>query len=303
MSSLNKIIIHIGAHKTGTTHFQDTLNLMQEVLKEELDVHYINRDRFRVTLDKLIPWGIKKKLYALLPDRLKFQLIKKSLLKDIDASILLISEENILGSAVEQCSSSPYPDLKRRMDFIRVLSKYIDVEVYISIRSFDRVLPGAFVTGLRFFPDKAMQAKKDVETSLASNKYPTWHHLISRVRAVLPGVSVKVWTQEDYRHKSSNIIRYVLDKKDLDVPAMEAPQETVTPNEKGVELAIQQSQSSMHMSEWAKVCDKIYSANQSDDNHEKFNFLSKDDIKVLKKSYQDDLANISKSWPNSMMRF
>lgn len=302
MTKKKQLIIHIGAHKTATTHLQDTLSQMQNSLNE-LDIKYLPRGEYR----KKIQLAIGRKFVYI--DRLAFGMIATYYFKNLFANgsethrKILISEENILGNIVDQISIKPYQhNLENRLYFIKRLSKKYDVKLLLSIRSFVDIYPGAYATSLRLFPQEAINAKKQLVDDLKQGEVPRWVDLIRLVKKILPNLKLLVWTQEDYRNHSNQVISKIIDSEDEDIVQIPPPSVTVTPSLRAISKAEQEVERKGEIPvDWPTICDDIYRQNQPSDTCEKYSFIDQDTRKKLQDSYARDLEEIKHLWPNEMI--
>ena len=295
---------HIGAHKTATTHVQDTLNEIHSELLENT-INFIPRHIVRPRLSQVDPDRIRSLKYRLLFGQLKRNVIKKTLFPDLPLDeTIIISDENILGTIVDGLSTKPYEDLDRKLDFIRHLSKEFLIKIFFSIRSFDEVLPGAYITALRFYPKEAIIAKEKLLYDLENEIFPSWVDVIGRLKLALPKIGFKIWTQEDYRNHSNQIIFELLGTTVRRIPVIPPPKETITPSYAAiieVEKMIQEFK--YCPANWTSVCESIYASKPAKDDSQKYTFLNKTQIGQLRKSYKDDLIKISKLWPIDIIQF
>ncbi|MES9903724.1 MAG: hypothetical protein ABW168_13750 [Sedimenticola sp.] len=304
MKKHGELRIHIGAHKTATTHLQDTINAMGLELLES-KIYYIQRHLGRSKIVKVTPWGVSSIKYRLLFGFFKREYIKKTLFSGIRLDeVILISEENILGGIVDELSSKPYPKIYERLEFIRQLSKEFSTKIFLSIRSFDRVLPGTYITGLIHQPEKAIIAKQKLITDLDNQLLPRWVDVIDRIKIALPDIPLYIWTQEDYRNNSDKIICKLLNKKIMSIPIIAPPLETTTPSYESVsDIEKLFEKTHVRPTNWVSVCSSIFSLKPAKNDADRYTFLNPSQIKQLKSSYKEDLKSISELWPNTLISF
>ncbi|WP_440903473.1 hypothetical protein ACMZOO_11460 [Catenovulum sp. SX2] len=302
-STNNELRIHIGAHKTATTHIQDTLKVMKPSL-EQRNIHYISREEVRPRISRINPWGIEALKDKFRPRFLKKKLVDRSLLFDVpDNKTIVFSEENILGSAVDGLSEHLYPNLEKKLQFIKLLSEDYKITLFLSIRGFDAVLPGLYVTALRFHPIEATKAKNALTLSLAAKKIPSWLGIIKRIKATLPNIELKIWTQEDYRQHADFIISEFVGQGVETIPKLPKPVQTMTPTKE----AITQAEALIAAFErppndWLAQCDSLYQSKTVNDNKDKYTFLEQAQVKSLREQYNKDLQMIERLWPNSIIK-
>lgn len=292
---MKKILVHIGAHKTGTTHFQDTLSLMNLDLSEN-GITYLSRQEFRPRLDRYFSWGKREQLIAMCPLSLQ-QLRAKLLLipNEKKWQKLFISEENLLGTPADLLLTTIYPNAVKNLRFLKALSCKYEICILAGIRSFDRILPAAYATAIKFEPEVAINRKNNICKEIELGRTPSWIDFFSRVKEELPQISIKIWTQEDYSEHSSEIIRKALNiDSRIRVPDLPPPRETVTPskdNIKEIEKSFKNFNSSS--SEWLKKCeDTITSGENTMSSNDKYTFLENSHIDLLKIDYKKQLTQL-----------
>ncbi|QJR81979.1 hypothetical protein CA267_015070 [Alteromonas pelagimontana] len=290
--------IHIGAHKTATTHLQDTLAAVKEELAQQ-NIIYLPRDDYRDAIRELTHTSRLAKLKL---SFLKKGYLARNLMQQCNAdSTLVISEENIMGDCIDLCAIQPYQRVN--LDFIKFISGYIDTTVYLSIRSFDKVLPGAYTTALRFKPKIALKAKQALSTALKNGQSPSWLPVLYNIQLQLPAAKLKIWQQEDYSNHWREIIKEFTGAE-LAVPVIQPPEGTVTPSLDAVKYVedMIQAESFVAPKYWTKVCRDIYQDKKATSNEDKYTFIDKDMQQVLQQQYQNDISVIQQEWPEALVR-
>ncbi|MDM7859710.1 hypothetical protein QTP81_03690 [Alteromonas sp. ASW11-36] len=292
---------HIGFHKTATTHFQDTLLAMRNDLVNQ-GMYYEPLDETRQKLSALTPKGKKKMLYDLAPAKLKYLYLRKTnFYLPSHCEHLLLSEENVSGTPLQLLSERLYPQIESKLHFLDVLaSQKLDVRVYASIRSFDKVMTGAYITMLRFNPKGAIAAK-DYFLELFKHGYrPNWHDLLKRINGITARpFAFKIWTQEDYSKRSSDIIKAFIGDENIAVPTLSRPTSTMTPSYSAIEKIEQMAAKfDKKPANWRQVCDDVYQTFPANNKAEKYTLFSEQEASLLKRLYQEDLQRIDESFPN-----
>lgn len=298
MTSVNKpqLIFHLGAHKTATTHFQDTLSLMKDELAS-YGVTYHSRGEIRGKLRRIISSPFTSFAFKHAPSSIKNRICQRMFIPP-DVEQVFVSDENIIGSCVDELSIHPYRELETRTGFIQSLLKSYSVKILFSVRNFKRVFPGAYTTALRFDPEAAIKAKTSLSEVLNDGKIPRWTDVIARVRVALPGADVCVWSQEKYKCNPADTIRNVLDIPDLVVPSVDDPKETITPNKLAVNLAESRIQKGdINKQTWLAECDAIFHEHCVGDETERYTFLNNRQNQLLKDSYELDLIELRQQCP------
>lgn len=131
-----KVVLHLGVHKTATTHFQSRLFNSKKKL-EESGVCYFGLDETRALITSRI--GSDDDLYKSIVPKVK------------GCKKLLISDENIIGGTEKIHSPLIYPDVEPRLKF---LLNAIPVEldsVHITIRDPESYLISRYSEYLRHY--------------------------------------------------------------------------------------------------------------------------------------------------------
>ena len=197
--------IHIGAHKTATTHLQETLAAMRPALLER-GVDYIP---LRICAGAASPrrsgagrpgtgcrrcagrccggwWRATSTRCAPGP------------------ATLVLSEEKLIGGSQHIFAEPIYPGMQRIIALLATLGRQAELTLFLSIRSFDTQLPSAYVQELRYMPPIAGGFDNIKRRVLA--RPPSWFELVRRIRAAAPGVPLRIWRQEDYRDNTAAIL-------------------------------------------------------------------------------------------------
>ena len=142
--------IHIGAHKTATTHVQETLAAMRAGLVAR-GVDFIPNSgccagRLRRGARAPAAWNR-------LPP-LRGPMVRRMVARHLDPlragpATLVLSEEKLLGGSQHVFAEPIYPQVQRIIALLATLGGRADVTLFLSIRSFDTQLPSAYVQELQ----------------------------------------------------------------------------------------------------------------------------------------------------------
>lgn len=192
----SRLHLHIGLHKTATTHLQDSLLAATATLRRH-DVGYVGRDEVQRTgllryirAGEFHRWGLTERLQHRSPE----SFLRSRLLGSTrGCERVVISEERVLGRAVDLIEGV-YPNLETYLTTLRSIMGD-DAVLYLSLRNQADVLPSAYCQALRSHssPRPFAAIADDWVTSP-----PRWTTLIERIRNVMLGVQIKVWTYEQY---------------------------------------------------------------------------------------------------------
>ena len=185
------IRLHIGAHKTATTHLQDFLEPHQEYLAGA-GITYISRRKFRSS-------RIRRQVEAAYLDTTSNIFPKKNLKtlfaeNGYDSNRILISDEDIIGSSFNLIRAM-YPNHRLRLFPWRALLDEGKIEFYLSIRNYRDLLPSAYSQALR---DGDIIPDFDIFRNHWLQAEPSWYKLLLSLRKLLPDSKITVWSFERY---------------------------------------------------------------------------------------------------------
>lgn len=217
--------VHLGAHKTATTHLQDTLLSGRDALDRN-GLLLVPRERLLIAgLIRYLRFGEfrRKALSELFLGQSTDMCMRRRLLKNRRAhDQVLISEERILGRATDLLDGF-YPDLETYLNTIAKIVGDDPITVFLSIRNQADVLPSAYSQALRTH-NRPKPFDEIVEGWLQSP--PRWTALVERLQQALPEASIKVWTFEEYTANPSRIIAALTGKDELQFADLSRPDRT-----------------------------------------------------------------------------
>lgn len=175
-----KLHLHIGAHKTATTHFQNVLEANRHLY--HCNIHYLCTEELRNNLR----WSNGR-----------VDLTSCELYLDKIRSLsptLVISEENLSGETKDIYKQLfSYSDIENRLNSFREFTQDFDeIEVWFGIRSMDGFLPSIYSESLRHWP------YKEFEKVYARNYSQIWLPVIKSIRQVFPNARINVIRYENY---------------------------------------------------------------------------------------------------------
>lgn len=234
--------IHIGAHKTATTHVQEILTLMRPQLVERgidfIDNHAVRRSGLARAL-------AARRIATRLP-LLRGRAVAALLAAHLDPlrapeapTTMVLSEEKLMGGSLDVFADPVYPPIERMIPKLASLGSRAgggaEVTFFLSIRSFDGQLPSAYVQELKFSPPIGGGFEKLKPRLLA--RPPSWFDLVRRIRAAAPAVPLRVWCQEDYRRDPAPFLAALCGGDPGPLPAMADPPWTKSPDLAAVRAA------------------------------------------------------------------
>ncbi len=177
--------LHLGAHKTATTHFQNVMESNRSLYEKA--AHYVAMNEFRenITHDQ-------KLLNPLYSNEINKYL---NTLTQTERHSLIISEENIIGEAIDIYHSTLlYSNIKKRINRLKhFISQFSDVNIWISIRSMDAFIPSLYCESLLHWGFRRFGL-------VFSGQYAqSWVPVISVLRESFPGAKINIISYDNYR--------------------------------------------------------------------------------------------------------
>lgn len=185
--------LHIGAHKTATTHLQATL-IRHRAALAEAGVQFERPDAIRALVG---PGRRAAVQMGPIPSFRRAGASRRLVKLDQGRDRMVISDENSLGLCPEIFQRELlYPTVYRRMTVWRRLSEQRQTVVYLCIRNYAAFFSGAFVQVIR---TKSVVAP-DADCLAAIAKMPRrWGDVIRDIRRALPSARLRLWRFEDHQ--------------------------------------------------------------------------------------------------------
>ena len=286
--------VHIGAHKTATTHVQDTLEHIRYQLAE-VGIEYIPRQEIRTQGGfPLCPWWQYQPLIQRVLAKKPQQNHWIESYEDRQ-KVLLLSEENLLGSVSGLLRSPIYPDLEKKMAMLGSLKKKNKLTLFLAIRSFDSILPSAYGQQARMA--KAKPGAFDAIKKIALKKPSTWSSVIGRILKAVDVDQLKVWKYEDYICNQDFFLANVCKNSMSSFPHIPPPPSTRSPSAEAIRLLekINPRLSRRQRTEEASlIC-------STDNSCKSFRPFSAAEVEKLRSIYEEDILLIEKKYPGVMI--
>lgn len=273
---------HVGAHKTATTHLQAVLERLAPDLAAQgvaalpmAETRPIGRFRLRAGPP-----------HSRLRDKVRRRFKHAKHLRRLaqGADIAVMSEEDVLGWSQDQLENRFYPDLSG-LDVLPMVSGRAPLHVYVSLRSYDTLLPSAFFESYKVFPDAGARLKHGVASAL--NGTSNWVVLMDRIAKRLPSAKLHFWRQEDYAVAPKPIIDAFVGVDIGAVPDIPRPTQTKSPNANALE-AVAALDPNLEMRDRIAKVEAIYASNPREAGP-KPALLTPEDITKLQEAYARDI--------------
>ena len=295
--------IHIGAHKTATTHVQEILTLMRPQLVARgidfIDNHTVRRSGLAKALSA-------RRISTRLP-LLRGRAVAALLAEHLDPlrapeapTTMVLSEEKLMGGSLHVFADPVYPPIERIIPKLASLGTWAgggaDVTFFLSIRSFDGQLPSAYVQELKFSPPIAGGFENIKPRVLA--RPPSWFDLVRRIRAAAPAVPLRVWRQEDYRRDPATILAALRGRDPGPLRAMEDPYWTKSPDL----AAIRAAEALPHALSRPERRAKVLEIFRDSAGGARFDPFAPEEKALLRAAYARDLERIEALDPGILIR-
>lgn len=189
------VALHIGAHKTATTHLQQSIEANQEKL-EASGVQYYGPNDLRPESQSLIElFDLRVKGKTPQPQRGRAEQ-RELMIKD--GHRLLFSDENFCGTLQRTVGVLPMPLYPKAPERVSALAEAIDlgpIEVYLSIRNPTDFLVSSYSQAV--LGGATLPFAEFVKNNPATGIY--WPGLIARLKSATGVKSITIWRYEDYR--------------------------------------------------------------------------------------------------------
>lgn len=290
--------IHLGAHKTATTHLQETLAAARASLAEK-GIDYIPNPDIRE--NKLAPTLWRRRPIARVP------ILGPSRMREVIEAVLeplrigpgcvVLSEENIIGVPHQILETPIYPQVTTSVSRLASLGLQAELALFLSIRSYDTLVPSAYAEALKHAPPPEGGFATVRERLLAAP--PSWFDLVHRICTAAPMTSLRIWRQEDYRANSRAIMEEFCGIELGALPQISDPSWTRSPSAEGIAVA-EALPADLTRAERRRRVVAIY---EEFGGQERFRPFGAAERRKLRAAYEADIERIARVYPDVMLRF
>ena len=291
--------IHIGAHKTATTHAQETLAAIRPALLAQ-GVDFIPNPLVRKS-GLALALGRRQAWQRLPP--LRGTMVQRVMTTHLDPlragpGTLVLSEEKLIGGSQQIFADPVYPKMHRIVVLLATLGRHADLTLFLSIRSFDTQLPSAYVQELRYMPPIGGGFENIKRRVL--KRPPSWFELVRRIRAAAPGIPLRIWRHEDYRGHTAAILGALAGLDELGpLPQVADPASTKSPGLEAIRAV--EALPAMPEPERREQAWAIFRADPG--GGARFRPFSEEERAILRAAYAADLERIAALDPGILLRF
>jgi hypothetical protein len=292
--------IHIGAHKTATTHLQRTLLAARGQLLERgidyLPLPALRKSGFADSVRRMAdipPWVLGMGApFVRRYIRLRLAPLRQG------PSRVLMSEENLLGRSGDALRPELYAGAERIGAVLSKLRGTADVAIFLTVRSPETFLPSAYAQHLRAAPPPS--GGFDAIRSRVVADPPSWYDLVTRLLAAGPKLPLRVWRYEDYAANREAILRELCGCDPGTVPEIPTPAHTRSPGAAAIRR-VEALPRDLPRKTWRERVSEIFDSAGPDEP--RFHPFSEREAELLRASYARDIARIEALRPDPVVWF
>ena len=286
--------IHIGAHKTATTHLQEILAARRGALSEAGIHHPDMRGNWLLecTLERGKNWRKRLKVSRWLRARLAVAQMES----ETALPTLLVSHEQIIDDIRGLFADSYYPDAGRRLGDLMSALRGREVTLFLSLRSHAPLLPSAYCQCLRT-GRWDIPPLDDLERWALSSR-ATWTDLVRRLRRACPRARLVAWKFEDYLEDPPRFLDLVTGARiSQPWPSLSAPSSTRRLSWEAV-TQLQAQDPAMPFLERLELGRRI---GDHDEGRTPFRPFSEATHRLLDERYERDIDSLRKEFPGVLV--
>jgi len=289
--------VHLGAHKTATTHLQGALAAKKGQLRragvEYLPLHRMRQAKVQELRKRLDAEGVRG------PAR-RAALTEALLPKGPRCATVALSDENLIGIPMTLLRQGLYPRAHRMVKFLsRLGGDGATLRFYLATRSLDTLLPSTYAEATR---RRHLEGGFDAVRRRILSDPPRWSRLVADIRKAAPEAKLRVWRYEDYPSRARKVAELFLGVDPGDLDEGKRPGGTATPSARAVAEAEALPPELSVDERWARTS-KIYGAHPATGRDDKYNPLTEEERAALRADYDADLARLEAEHPGVMMRW
>ena len=216
----------------------------------------------------------------------------------VGPEVVVLSEENIIGVPEHMLMVPSYPQAELNVGRLASLAGRAEVMFFLSIRSYDTLLPSAYVETLKHALPPPGGFQEAVAELLARS--PSWFDFVSRSAPRRLASPCGIWRQEDYRANARAIMEAVCGCALAPLPEISDPTGTRSPSADAIATAEAMPRDLPRAERLTRVRE-IFSA--AEPGADRFRPFGKAERQRLRAQYEADLERIARAYPDVLMHF
>lgn len=190
--AMAKVLLHLGAHRCATTTFQHYLDDKSQTLLRHGTAVWTPKTTRDGVFDSLVRPPEQE-----VPQLNAVQDHIRSRIGDVQADRLLISEENMIGTPLDNLSQRAlYPGITPRLERFKAAFGQV-TRIGLAVRSYDRY----WASLLAFSLLRGGQIPKPDDIAALAAQRRTWCDVVGEIRHVFPNTQIQVWPFENFAHR------------------------------------------------------------------------------------------------------
>lgn len=228
------IHLHLGAHKTASTHIQASLRRAKPRL-EAAGVRVALPDELR----EIVGGAGRRAARGPVSRALLTKAARRDLAAIAGAPLTIASDENAIGSCVEIVRSGVlYPTAAGRLSLWRDLTERDETTMFLALRAYPAFFAAAHAQAVRARGPVAIRADARKRILAPPRRWPD---LVADLRAALPAARLKIWAFEDHAALSTTLLAELTGRDDvrpvkrrsMRTPSRDAMRALMTPSRRG----------------------------------------------------------------------
>jgi hypothetical protein len=294
-----QIVLHLGAHKTATTYLQSRLGRSAELLREN-GVCYVRVGELREAVLSVRDRTSLPNRIAAVRNWRTAGVYRRYLREAEDAECrrLVISEENLLGSlAVLVKTGFFYHAIQKRLEPVFKGLNGRPVTALLAVRSYDTFMASVWSQLIR----NEGYCKIDEEIKARLLAVPRgWVEVIQDIISALPaGSQLRLWRYEDFIKDDTEVISALVGAENCNHVAQIAQHMLPRLSVRAMKRLDELSRNGMPTGpENVKRVGKRFSKEKG---FKPYSPWTDEQIGILSKRYEEDIARIRSRWPGMMM--
>ncbi|NCC60772.1 MAG: hypothetical protein EOM12_07480 [Verrucomicrobiae bacterium] len=205
---MKKLVLHLGAHKTGSTFIQNTMKENSSLLNS-CGVKYFGGEDARINFTRNIVYpvvGLRESSFSENELEAQCRLLLSEKLEKYNS--MFLSNENVLGFCdLIKSSGYIYPKSDQILRFLSKLTDSWDVKLVFLIRNYAEFIESTYVQKIK---EGFTYDFEDYQSECSLIKV-SWVPIVKRMREIFGGNNVHVIKYEDFKQQQGDYLAEVME--------------------------------------------------------------------------------------------